>query len=115
MDKNLRGKILDFVKTHIVTFHAARINNLEKLKLDEVLANKNPYLFRAKNLNLASDLIGAILDARLSSSEEGSFGNFLEELAIYVAQEGGGGQKSTPTGIYIALTRNKVRYLIPVK
>src|SRR5258708_35273441 len=115
MDTKLRGKILGFVKEHIVKFHAARITNLDKLKLDEVLANKTPYLFRAKNLNLASDLIGAILDARLSSSEEGSFGNFLEELAIYVAQECGGGQKSAATGIDIELTRNKVRYLIAVK
>jgi len=55
------------------------------------------------------------LEARLSSSEEGSFGNFLEGLAVFVATECGGGQKSPANGIDIDLIRQNVRYLISVK
>src|ERR1700749_2216401 len=99
MDSDLRRKIIKFVQENIVEFHNARIANLNGLTLHVLLANKNPYLFRAKNLNLASNLIEALMGARLSSSEEGSFGKFLEDLAIFVAQSCGGGQKSAAPGI----------------
>jgi hypothetical protein len=115
MDAELRRKIVRFVQENIVEFHSARVANLNELKLSALLLNKNPYLFRAKNLNLASDLIAALMEARLSSSEEGSFGGFLEDLAIFVAQSCGGGQKSAAAGIDIELTRGKIRYLIAVK
>lgn len=117
MNSKTRKLIQQFVNDNIDSFHQNRILKLRNLRLNEVLKSKNPYLFRAKNLNLASDLITAILDARLSSSEEGSFGGFLEKLAIYVARITGGGPqlKSPATGIDIDLTRRKVRYLIAVK
>jgi hypothetical protein len=115
MNAEIRKQIIGFVKENIVDFHLARIENLNKLNLQTLLANKNPYLFRAKNLNVASDLIDALLQARLSSSEEGSFGTFLEELAVFVAKICGGGQKATTTGLDIDLTRDGVRYLIAVK
>lgn len=115
MDLALRKKIEYFVHAHIGTFHQARIKNLRELKLKKLLENKNPYLFRAKNLNSAADLVFALLEARLSSSEEGSFGGFLENLAIYVATETFGGQKTPAHGIDIDLTRGDTRYLISVK
>jgi hypothetical protein len=88
---------------------------LAKLKLNTVVLKKNPYLFRAKNVNRAPELVNAILEAYLSSSEEGAFGGFLERLAIYVAEITGGGQKSAAEGIDIELVRENVRYLIAVK
>ena len=115
MNAQIRNQITDFVKQNIVDFHRVRTDNINKLNLRTLLTNKNPYLFRAKNLNLASDLIDALLQARLSSSEEGSFGHFLEELAIFVAKICGGGDKSGVTGIDLELTRNDTRYLIAVK
>jgi hypothetical protein len=115
MDKDTRALIEQYVHDNIDTFHARRLVKIKSLKLSTVLENKNPYLFRAKNLNRASDLITALLDARLSSSEEGSFGGFLEDLTIYIASITGGGQKSSAGGIDIELTRDKIRYLIAVK
>lgn len=115
MDDKTRDLIRDYVGENIDSFHARRIEGLRKLKLTNVLKNKNPYLFRAKNLNLAADLMTAVLDARLSSSEEGSFGGFLEHLAIRVAEITGGGYKSASEGIDIELVRKKVRYLVAVK
>jgi hypothetical protein len=115
MDDNLRKKIEQFVETNIAVFHENRASKLAKLKLNVLLNAKNPYLFRAKHLESAPDLIRALLDARLSSSEEGSFGGFMEELAIFVAAKTCNGQKSTATGIDIDLTRDGVRYLVAVK
>jgi hypothetical protein len=115
MDIALRKKVEDFVHENIGTFHQARINNLRDLKLKKLIENKNPYLFRARNLNSAADFVAALLEARLSSSEEGSFGSFLEDLAIYVATETCGGQKAPAHGIDIDLTKDGTRYLISVK
>jgi hypothetical protein len=115
MNQELRQRITKFVETTIVTFHENRAKNIEKLKLADLLRNKNPYLFKAKHLESAPDLVRALLDARLSSSEEGSFGSFLEELAIFVASETGNGKKSAATGIDIELNRNGIRYIVAVK
>ena len=99
MNKKTRSEIVKFVEKNIVGFHRVRIENLNKLKLKTLIQNKNPYLFKAKNLNVASELVTALLKPRLSSSEEGSFGHFLEELAIFVAKICGGGEKSGVTGV----------------
>jgi len=115
MDRVTRKLIEAYVSENIVSFHVNRTEKLGDLKLATVLRNKNPYLFRAKHLELATDLMTALLDARLSSSEEGSFGSFLEDLAIYVATITGGGQKSAAPGIDIDLSRKKIRYLVAVK
>src|ERR1051325_4756152 len=101
MNAETRALIEKYVHENIDDFHAKRLDSIKNLKLGKVLARKNPYLFRAKNLTVAADLIGAILDATLSSSEEGSFGTFLEALAIFVAERTGGGQKSGITGLDI--------------
>ncbi|HEV2349502.1 MAG TPA: PmeII family type II restriction endonuclease [Terriglobia bacterium] len=106
---------MEYVNENIDSFHLKRIEGLKKLKLTQLLGNKNPYLFRAKNLNRAADLMTALLDARLSSSEEGSFGGFLEDLAVYVSANTGGGYKSGAEGIDIEIVREKIRYLIAVK
>lgn len=115
MNAKTRRSISRYVRENIDRFHTNRITKIKSLKLNAVLKNKNPYLFRAKNLNLATDLIAALLDARLSSSEEGTFGGFLEDLAIFVAESTGGGVKSAAQGIDIESVRNGVRYLIAVK
>jgi len=115
MDNQTRVIIEQFVNENIDTFHRKRLAAIKELKLTKVLARKNPYLFRAKNLNRAADLVTAILDAGLSSSEEGSFGGFLEALAVFVAEKTGGGVKSGIPGLDIELMRGGIRYLITVK
>jgi hypothetical protein len=85
------------------------------LNLDELLSGHNPYLFRAKNIRTVSEMVQALLDARLSSAEEGLFGEFMEDLAVFVSQEKCNGRKSSTEGIDIELERDGVRYLIAVK
>ena len=115
MDAETRALIEKYVHENIDDFHAKRLANIQGLTLNGVLAKKNPYLFKAKNLNQPVELISAILDARLSSGEETSFGTFLEGLAVYVAQITSGGQKSAAKGIDIELVKEGIRYLIAVK
>ena len=104
-----------FVEENIVDFHQRRLEKLQRLDLKVVLKRKNPYLFRAKNLLVAHDLVKSVLDAYLSSQEETLFGSFLEELAIFVAQQVWGGRKSTAEGIDLELEKDGVLYLVSIK
>ena len=58
------------------------------------MRRKNPYLFKAKNIQTAEELVRYILDAFLSSQEETIFGNLMEELAIFVCKKVYGGHKA---------------------
>lgn len=106
--------VQNYVNTHIVDFHQRRIKSLEELKLDKLLA-KNPYLFKAKNISTAGELISGLLDAFLSSSEEKLFGDFLEDLALFVADLTCGGHKSAAPGIDLEFSNKDVYYIVSVK
>ena len=48
------------------------------MKLRKVLGKKNPYLFRAKYILTAQDIIKSLTDAFISSQQETIFGDWLE-------------------------------------
>lgn len=108
-------QIVSYVEENIPQFHQSRINGLRTLKLQTILKRKNPYLFKAKNVNTASDLVKGLLDAHLSSSEEGLFGGFLEGLAVFICAEVFNGRKSSSEGIDLEFERADVRYIVSIK
>lgn len=108
-------ELTEFVNSNIAEFHRNKIKILEGLNLKKVLQKKNPYLFKTKNLIIASDLIKDIMDALLSSSEEKIFGNFLEDLAIFIVNKTCNGWKSPATGIDLEFINNAIHYLVSVK
>jgi len=85
------------------------------LQLKKILSRKNPYLFKAKNQNTAHDLVKTILDAHLSSQEEGIFGGFLEELVVFICGRVYGGKKSSAEGIDLEFQRGGNAYLVSIK
>jgi hypothetical protein len=109
------SKVTEYVETNIGNFHQKRLENLKGLKLDKVLRRKNPYLFKAKNILTAQDLVKSILDAYLSSQEETIFGEFLENLAIFVNSEVYGGKKSAAEGIDLEFEADGITYIIAIK
>lgn len=105
-----------FVKSRIAPdFHEKRLASLEGLKLEAVLKRKNPYLFKAKAITSAPDLVKQLLLAHLSSQEETLFGAFLEGLAIHICEHAYGGKKSTTEGIDLEFTRDTTRYIVSIK
>lgn len=104
-----------YVETNIGEFHQRRIQNLEKLKLLSVLRRKNPYLFRAKNVLTAGQIIKGLVDSHIASHEETIFGNWLEGLAIFVNQMVYGGRKSGMTGIDLEFETENRRYIVAIK
>lgn len=115
MEKLNLNNVKEFVNKNICLFHRDRLKKLEEMKLKQILRKKNPYLFRAKNINIASDLIINLLDAFLSSSEEELFGRFLEELAVFISGKTCGGRKSAATGIDIEFKNKDTLYLVSIK
>lgn len=114
MNKLNLEDVKQYVNENIVDFHQRRIKSLEELKLDKLLT-KNPYLFRAKNLVTAPELVIHLLTAFLSSSEEKLFGDFLEGLALYVAEKTCGGHKSSAPGVDLEFINDNTHYVVSIK
>jgi len=108
-------EITKFIEEHIPEFHRKRLEGLSRLKLQKVLRRKNPYLYKAKFVTNAPELVKAILDAFLSSQEEAVFGGFLEGLAIFICESVFDGRKSSAEGIDLEFERDGICYIVSIK
>ena len=106
--------VRNYVNEHIVDFHQRKLKSLEELKLEKLLT-KNPYLFRAKNLVTPHELIDDLLTAFLSSPEEKLFWDFLEGLAVFVAEQTCDGHKSSAQGVDLEFFNNSTHYIVSIK
>ncbi len=114
--KNLNLKdVTLYVEKNIGTFHQKRIQSLDGLKLSNVLKRKNPYLFKAKYVLTAEQIIKGLVDAHISSNEETVFGDWLEGLAIFINDEVYGGRKSGITGIDLEFDAEGIRNIVTIK
>src|SRR5690554_3135575 len=107
--------VVQYVEENIGFFHEKRIQNLNRLKLSQVIKRKNPYLFKAKYILTAEEIVRGIVDAHLSSSEEGLFGDWLEGLAIHINEKVYGGKKSGIPGIDLEFDKDGRRYIVNIK
>ena len=83
--------VFEAVANALTDFYSALTKTLDNIDVDKILKRKNPYLYRAKGINSAGQIVDGILAAYISSSEETVFGNcFFEPIAIVVS----GGQKA---------------------
>src|SRR3989338_6277079 len=88
-------QVYEYVEKHISIFHQRRLDYVKKkVDLLKILKQKNPYLFKAKNILTAQDLVKGFLDAFLQSQEETLFGDFIEGLSIFVCDKVYGAKKS---------------------
>lgn len=106
--------VCQYVNQTITVFHQHRLASLSRLTLRQLL-HKNPYLFRAKNITKAADLIDGTMVAFLSSSEEKLFGDFLEDLAVFIASKTTDGRKSSSPGLDLEFSANNTYYVASVK
>lgn len=105
-------EIAQAIAVSLENFYTSLISKVDALNIKKVLKRKNPYLFRAKAMNGASQIVEAILAAFVSSSEETIFGNvFFEPIATAAAQ----GQKALAEGVDIMVERDNTIYAIAVK
>ena len=107
--------ITKYVEDNIGVFHQKRIERLDHLKLKTVLKKKNPYLFKAKHILTASEIVQGIADAFISSAEETIFGDWLEGLAIFINQRVYNGWKSGIPNIDLEFDKDNIRYIVNIK
>lgn len=95
-------------------FYGSLIEKINKLNIQKVMKKKNPYLYRAKAMQSASEIVDSVLTAFVSSSEETIFGNcFFEPIAIAAS----GGNKALAEGIDLMIQDDETNtiYAIAVK
>ncbi|MBC8231820.1 cytosolic protein [bacterium] len=113
--KSIISEVRNYVEANIGNFHSKRLQRLETLKLSEILKRKNPYLFKAKNILTAQDLVETFLDAHLSSQEETKFGDFLEDFAIFINAKVYNGKKSVAEGIDLEFEKDGAYHIVSIK
>lgn len=106
----------DYLAKNVITpFYEKRQSKIEGLTLDHVLQRKNPYLFKAKYIELAQDLVQGIVDAYLISQEETMFGNLLEGFAVFVSGHLYGGFKSKLKSVDLEFERADKYHIVGIK
>ena len=115
MNNNLKQVVEGYVAANISFFHEARIEKLKNLKLENLLKRKNPYLYKAKDLNTPQSVVESLASAFMSSAEETMFGDWLEGLAIHIANLFFNGRKSSAEGIDLEMDKEDIHYFVSIK
>jgi hypothetical protein len=115
MNKLNLTDVSHYVEENIGIFHKKRISSLDTLSLTRVLKRKNPYLFKAKYVLTAEQIIRGLVDAHISSNEETIFGDWLEGLAIFINEKVYNGWKSGIVGVDLEFDKDNRRYIVNIK
>lgn len=111
--------VFGYAEKQIAVFHKQRLDAVsQKIDFNKLLEQKNPYLFKAKNILTAQDLVKGFVDAFLQSQEETLFGNFLEGLAIFVCDKVYGAKKIDKrelTGMDLKFEKDNILYVVEIK
>ncbi|MDO5560592.1 MAG: PmeII family type II restriction endonuclease [Oscillospiraceae bacterium] len=101
-------EVVKAIATALETFYGTLIEKIDGLNIQKVMKRKNPYLYRAKAMESASEIVESVLTAFVSSSEETIFGNcFFEPIAIAAS----GGNKALAEGIDIMIQDNEANVI----
>lgn len=108
-----------FIASDVIQpFYKIRLERLEFAKLANIAKRKNPYLFKAKNIETAGDLARGLLDAFLSSQEETIFGDLMENLAIHICYQvfnGSKAQQGKYRSVDLIFERDAKIYIVGIK
>ena len=96
-------------------FRSASLDAYEKQTLNGLLGKMNPFLHGLQGDGTPEDLVRRLMDTAISRSETTRFGQFLEGVAVYVAEYLHNGQKPGTKGLDLDFTRDGVRYFVSIK
>ena len=119
MPKLDQNELQSFISKEVIApFYSVRIGKLKELSFNGLMKRKNPYLFKAKNIQTAEELIRYVLDAFLSSQEETIFGDLMEGLAIFVCKKTFDGHKAEQIkfkSIDLIFDKDSKKYIVGIK
>ena len=107
-------EVVEAIANGLDNFYKSLIDKINTLDINKIMKRKNPYLYRAKAMQNATDIVSSVLDAFVTSSEETIFGNcFFEPLAIAAS----GGSKALAEGVDIMVEKKEENtiYAVAVK
>ena len=107
-------KVVRVTAKALDNFYQSLIAKIDDLDIVKIMKRKNPYLYRAKGMENAAEIVESVLNAFVTSSEETIFGNcFFEPVAIAAC----GGDKALAEGVDIMVhdDENNIIYAIAVK
>ncbi|MBQ9572427.1 MAG: hypothetical protein IJR22_03415 [Acidaminococcaceae bacterium] len=108
------NEVIEAIAKGLDNFYKSLIDKTNNLDIKKIMKRKNPYLYRAKAMQNASDIVSSVLDAFVTSSEETIFGNcFFEPLALAAS----GGSKALAEGVDIMIEKKEENtiYAVAVK
>lgn len=107
-------EVIQAIARALEEFYGTLIEKIDGLDIVKIMKRKNPYLYRAKAMENAAEIVESVLSAFVTSSEETIFGNcFFEPLAIAAS----GGNKALAEGIDIMVQKKELNtiYAVAVK
>lgn len=105
------NEVVNAVAAALEAFYTTLIDKIDGLNINKVMKRKNPYLYRAKAMQSAVEIVESVLTAFISSSEETIFGNcFFEPIAIAAS----GGNKALAEGIDIMIQDNETNTIFAI-
>ena len=69
--------VIQAIASALETFYGTLIEKIDGLNIQKVMKRKNPYLYRAKAMQSAAEIVDSVLTAFVSSSEQ-----FLETVSL---------------------------------
>ena len=112
-------KLNQYIASDVIKpFYEIRLDRLTSAKLSDISKRKNPYLFKAKNIETSGELAKSILDAFLSSQEETIFGDLMENLAIHICSQIFNGKKAEEgkyKSVDLIFEREETAYIVGIK
>lgn len=88
-----------YIKARLRQHHDIVLFRLRHIDLKrDLLQKKNPYLYFVGGIDKPRGLIIAMLDAKISASEEKFFGDAMEDIAIFIAMKTLNAKKSSAHG-----------------
>lgn len=104
-------EVVQAIADGLDTFYSTLISKIDGLDIVKIMKRKNPYLYRAKAMENAAEIVENVLSAYVTSSEETIFGNcFFEPLAIAAS----GGNKALAEGIDIMVEHKNINTIFAV-
>jgi len=104
--------VISSIAKALENFYTSLISKIDSIDINKIMKRKNPYLYRAKSMQSALEIVESVLTAFVSSSEETIFGNcFFEPIALAAS----GGNKALAEGIDIMIHEDNAIYAIAVK
>ena len=104
-----------FLDEKIVKLYESQIEALREIKLNTILGNRNPYFLAFSGVASVPDLIQDALDDFLFPIEQDLLGDFLKDLAVFMASKTCDGHKSTAPGVDLEFFNSGVHYVVSVK